>query len=422
MGNYDFIFKNNINVLNFEFVSNLYVLHIKMNYRMNRDVHALYNYIDYEVNLYSKANKNNYEAVIDYDLYPYEIKYNLKSIKQEIWCEYHLDIYNKGLDSYVRTNNILLSIMLNPSEIIVRHIYYIKYYKNNQIRFNLQKGVLLKHLNNKNYEYYINPHYIILNVFNKLIIKEFNKQWSTEIIPKKTWTEMYNMAKFLYENWNNIVLEKKKFNKNFSKMNTESKDKNNKLLNTENRNIKTIRSKGIISWIHGYNTNRFFYLSILYKNNKLIIFNHIKQEIIVQNKNEMDISPYIFIKSTIDYLINNGKLTYYPYYTSEDIYSVFDTSFKKEEEIVNIKLTILLPSFNIDEDPQNTENYYNRYNKYFIENRFKNIDIKVLTLNDTENKKDIPPVVYFIFKNWDKTNLDYIIRKKIIKKNISNNS
>ena len=67
--------------LNFEYVSNLYVLHIKMKQRRNY-FEIFPNFIDYDIHLYANNHKFVYEGFKGKDTT--NISYNLKLIKEEI--------------------------------------------------------------------------------------------------------------------------------------------------------------------------------------------------------------------------------------------------------------------------------------------------------------------------------------------------
>jgi hypothetical protein len=399
LGNLEFVSNNNLG-LNFEYVSNSYVLHIKMEVRNNVEG-TYHNFIDYKVKLYYNNPKNLYEGFKGENTY--NINYNLKLIKEEIWCEYHFDLNLLDTKDKVIYTNILLNLINKPREFIFRHIYKKKYYTqryylHDNIRLNLKKGIILLN-NNNNYKFYTNLDSKILNFYKDLVINKLNINKNYHIINLDL---MYHLSKFLYIHLPlyNIT----KFNKQISTLNITT---NKNLLNNN-----TYRKNDNLRWLHGYIPDNYFYLSLIYKNNKLILFNHLQAKILYIVENVGDFSEYSFIKYEIKKLIIKN-LFISPIKKVLDMNNVNNFLSIDRELINKVKLTILLPPVN--EGLKYARSYNQSFINLFLTNlKCENTNIEVLPFNT--KSKNFPPVITFILKNWDSLYLQKLIFTKLIKK------
>ena len=165
--------------------------------------------------------------------------------------------------------------------------------------------------------------------------------------------------------------------------------------------------------MNGYIPNRYFYLSLIYKDQKLLLFNHLEGIILKEWVNIENINKYLFIKKNIGYLlwyIDNLKLTpnnkffiFVPEFKDEkDKFKVGKEEISNEKEIGNFG------------DVNFSNEYYYRYNNYYIDKIFFNKNVEVLPFKGRSSQ--IPPVINYILKNWYKSNLNMLILKRLIKR------
>lgn len=177
---------------------------------------------------------------------------------------------------------------------------------------------------------------------------------------------------------------------------------NNNCLIDSYLNNNGLRKNNIIRWLHGKDPNRFYYISFLYKNDKLIIFNNIKCSIIYIEYKPFNMPKDLFIKTQVLNLMSEGISNYKDYLKYELRNSLYDinshNSYKKD--ILDKSLAIYLPYFK-DND--------------FIVDKFKAIQLETVFFKD-KNFDCIPPVLLYILKNWESQNLEKKITRKCLSK------
>jgi hypothetical protein len=134
---------------------------------------------------------------------------------------------------------------------------------------------------------------------------------------------------------------------------------------------------------------------LIYKNNKLILFNHLQAKILYIVENVGDFSEYSFIKYEIKKLIIKN-LFISPIKKVLDMNNVNNFLSIDRELINKVKLTILLPPVN--ERLEYARSYNQSFINLFLTNlKSENTNIEVLPFNT--KSKNFPPVLPFILKN-----------------------
>jgi hypothetical protein len=102
-------------------------------------------------------------------------------------------------------------------------------------------------------------------------------------------------------------------------------------------NRQTKRENSTIRKLHGYYPNRFFFLSILFKEGVLIIFNHLTVEVVHYEIAYKELNKKLIIKEAINKLFISGiMLDFFSYSNNNKITNTIkstnsnDTTFKPE--------------------------------------------------------------------------------------------
>ena len=148
------------------------------------------------------------------------------------------------------------------------------------------------------------------------------------------------------------------------------------------------RKKNSFRFIHGYNPEQFVYLSIVYSNRSYIIYDHINYTIID--------SQYIPIElnSKFELIFKIKNLFKYGFHSFDKVYFLHPI----KEFLDKYEVIIIIPDFLKDED----------FFDFLLD---RGLSIRLLS-----NRKDLPPVIPYIFKHFNSPKLEKKIINKMFKK------